>query len=424
MLRVPRYLECAFVCIALWFFIGNPINLLVNGAGGGQLVDVTYRQSSPILPLFSMMIFALCSSIVLFRWKLIASRLKSNLQFVLIVGLMLIIFLSHLWSGYPNISLRRSILLIGVSELAVLFSVGFSIKQQLRFLVIALCINVFLCFVFGLLLPKYGIMHAPPHTGAWRGVYTHKNKLGSQMALTTGILLVAQYSNLFKGKTVLLTRLSMCLSIFLVLAAGSTNGILTTMVMIVSFLICNILKLSYRSMVIAISFILLIAGSFSLFIQTNADAFFGLFGKGSDLTGRDEIWPALWHMISQKPLLGYGYKGFWGPVGGPADYVRDVAGWAVPNAHNGFFELFLSVGWIGGILFISSFLIAAIRSLQMVRLTKENYAIFPVLVVIFLILSNLTESNLFQLDTWIFYIWASLSPVPIVANHLEKMRNA
>ena len=173
-------------------------------------------------------------------------------------------------------------------------------------------------------------------------------------------------------------------------------------------------------MVIAVSSIIFITSSFSLYMQANADVIFGLFGKGSDLTGRDDIWPALWHMVSQKPLLGYGYKGFWGPFGGPADFVRQIAGWPVPNAHNGYIEIFLAVGWIGAILFFSNFLITTVKSLQMERLTKENYSIFPVIFLVFMVLSNLTESNLFQFDTWILYVWASLSPLQVAATYFES----
>ena len=266
-------------------------------------------------------------------------------------------------------------------------------------------------------------MHLAPHTGAWRGVHTHKNKLGAQMALTTVFLLITQYTDVFRGKAKLAITGSMVLSAFLVVAAQSTTGLLATATMTLTFFVCNALKLNYRSMVVAVSSITLTAGIAISYIQTNADTLLGAFGKGTDLSGRNDIWPALFHMISQKPFLGYGYKGFWGPYGAPADIVRQIAGWPVPNAHNGFIEVLLALGWIGGLLFFSNFLITFVKSIQLIRLTKKSYAIYPVVMLVFLTLSNLTESNLFVGDAWILYVWVSLSSVQIISTWSEESSN-
>ncbi|MEA5467101.1 O-antigen ligase family protein [Leptothoe sp. PORK10 BA2] len=422
MLRIPRYLEYVFVCFGLWFFLGNPIHL-ITGGGAGQLVDLSEADSNFLLPGISTALHAVSCLGILLRWKMIVTRLKSSPQALLLIVFLLLVVLSSNWSVFPNISSRRSILLIGATAFSAYFSLSFSFKQQVKFLIIALCINTVVCFLFGVLLPKYGIMHDAPHTGAWRGVYTHKNKLGAQMALTTVFLLITQYTEIFRGRAKLAISGSMVLSAFLVVAATSTTGLLATATMTLTFFVCNALMLSYRSMVVAVSSITLTAGLGIFYIQTNADAFFGAFGKGTDLSGRSDIWPALFHMISQKPFLGYGYNGFWGPYGAPADIVRQIAGWPVPNAHNGFIEVLLNLGWIGGILFFSSFLITFLRSLQLIRMTKKSYAIYPAVMMVFLILSNITESNLFVGDSWILYIWASLSSIQILSKWSDDNSN-
>lgn len=422
MLKIPRYLEYAFVCFGLWFFLGNPINLIDSG-GGGQLVDLSTVKSNFLLPGISTAIHAASCLGILLRWKMILTRLKSSPKSLLLVVFLLLIVLSSNWSVFPNVSSRRGILLIGATAFSAYFSLSFSFKQQLRLLVTALCINTLVCFLFGVLIPKYGVMHLAPHTGAWRGVHTHKNKLGAQMALTTVFLLITQYTDVFRGKAKLAITGSMVLSAFLVVAAQSTTGLLATATMTLTFFVCNALKLNYRSMVVAVSSITLTAGIAISYIQANADTLLGAFGKGTDLSGRNDIWPALFHMISQKPFLGYGYKGFWGPYGAPADIVRQIAGWPVPNAHNGFIEVLLALGWIGGLLFFSNFLITFVKSIQLIRLTKKSYAIYPVVMLVFLTLSNLTESNLFVGDAWILYVWVSLSSVQIISTWSEESSN-
>ena len=419
MLRLPRYLEYIFVCFALWFFLGNPINLITSG-GAGQLVDVYTENSNFLLPGISMAIYATSFALLLFRWKLILNRLSSSPQAILLIVFLFFILASSQWSFRPSMTSRRSILLMGSTALAVFFSFSFSFKQQLRFLAIALGINVVICFIFGLLLPEYGIMHDGVHAGAWRGVHTHKNKLGSQMALTTVLLLTTQYSHLFKRRASLFLNGTILLSTFLVVASKSTTGLLATAAMTLTFFICNTLRLSYRYMVIGVSSIVLAVGAASIYIQANADELLGLFGKTTGLSGRDEIWPGVWHMISRRPFLGYGYEGFWGTAGGPADLLRQIVGWPAPNAHNGFLEILLAVGWIGGFFFFVSFFITIVKSFQLVRMSKQSYAIYPVLIIVFLILGNMTESNFFNHDVWILYIWASLSSTQIMTTFLEE----
>ncbi len=419
MLRIPRIIEYIFVSFGLWFFLGNPINLITSG-GAGQLVDVSEANSNFLLPTLSMLFYMVATVGLLLRWKLILARLRSSPQSLLLIIFLILVFLSPEWSARPNISSRRSILFLGATSFSIFFSLSFTFKQQLRFLTIALCLNTVVCFLFGVLIPKYGIMHVPPHTGAWRGVYTHKNKLGAQMALTTIFLLTTQYIDLFKNRWRQIIKFVMLLSTFLVIASQSTTALLASVTMALTFFICNTLKLNYRYMVITISTIILLAGTASVYIQANANDLLGIFGKGTDLSGRDELWPAVWHMISLRPFLGYGYEGFWGPAGGPADLLRQLVGWPAPNAHNGFLEILLSVGWIGGMIFFISFFITTVKSIQLVRITKQSYAICPVIILVFLTLSNMTESNLFIRDSWILYVWTSLSSIQILSTWSEQ----
>ena len=143
MIKIPRYLEIAFFCFALWFFIGNPINLINKGVDMGQVsVDNRYRSSNSLFPAISMLLYLLSSGVLVYRWKLILSRLRSNPQFLLLLTFVCLICISYWWSYYPNITSRRSILFAGSTILSVVFSLGFSFKEQIRILAIALCINV------------------------------------------------------------------------------------------------------------------------------------------------------------------------------------------------------------------------------------------------------------------------------------------
>jgi exopolysaccharide production protein ExoQ len=82
-------------------------------------------------------------------------------------------------------------------------------------------------------------------------------------------------------------------------------------------------------------------------------------GRDSTLTGRTDMWPVLLALAS-NPLLGAGFQSFW--LGD-----RLIQMWALfpnfrPNqAHNGYIEMYLNLGWVGVLLFICV-LVSAFRT--------------------------------------------------------------
>jgi O-antigen ligase len=64
-----------------------------------------------------------------------------------------------------------------------------------------------------------------------------------------------------------------------------------------------------------------------------------MLNRSSDLTGRGEIWAIVIPMAMKNPMLGYGFGGF------SNDEMRAVL--AAPNAHNGYLESILNIGFLG-----------------------------------------------------------------------------
>jgi O-antigen ligase len=75
------------------------------------------------------------------------------------------------------------------------------------------------------------------------------------------------------------------------------------------------------------------------------------------LTGRTELWEALDDYMEKRPLMGYGYGGFWTPA--RVENVSEGQGWGVgvPDAHSLYYDLVLNVGLIGA----GAYLVAAAR---------------------------------------------------------------
>jgi O-antigen ligase len=74
-------------------------------------------------------------------------------------------------------------------------------------------------------------------------------------------------------------------------------------------------------------------------------AVLGLLGRDATLTGRTDIWKAVLSFHT-NPLIGTGYESFW--LGGRIDRVGTILGYkGIAEAHNGYLQIYLDLGWIG-----------------------------------------------------------------------------
>lgn len=72
-----------------------------------------------------------------------------------------------------------------------------------------------------------------------------------------------------------------------------------------------------------------------------------LYGDSS-FTGRQTIWDYAATEIARRPLFGWGYQSFW-LVGPDGPSIVNGPGWVktMPNAHNGYYDTLLEMGYIG-----------------------------------------------------------------------------
>ena len=89
----------------------------------------------------------------------------------------------------------------------------------------------------------------------------------------------------------------------------------------------------------------------------------------STMTSRIPVWNELIHYIGERPLLGYGYQGFW--AGDRLNQFAESLGWAAQSSHNAYLETILSVGLIGGTLHILIVIFGVFRSSRYYRDTAD-----------------------------------------------------
>jgi O-antigen ligase len=83
------------------------------------------------------------------------------------------------------------------------------------------------------------------------------------------------------------------------------------------------------------------------------------FGRNSTLTGRTDLWKALTAMDTH-PWFGTGFESFW--LGNRLEYLWSMFPWQPNEAHNGYLEVYLNLGWVGVIL-LANVLVVGYRHL-------------------------------------------------------------
>jgi len=140
-------------------------------------------------------------------------------------------------------------------------------------------------------------------------------------------------------------------------------------------------------------------------------------GRNSDLTGRTEIWNVLIPM-SPNPVVGAGFESFW--LGDRLFEVRQAfRGNPLNEAHNGYIEIYLNLGWIGlgllAVLLISGYRRAA--AAFRLEPTLGNLLLAYVCVSV---VYSVTEAGFRMLDPiWIFLLLAIVASSAVTARVIQ-----
>jgi len=137
-------------------------------------------------------------------------------------------------------------------------------------------------------------------------------------------------------------------------------------------------------------------------------------GRNQTLTGRTDIWAAVIPM-APNPLVGAGFESFWLNPRVQARLLELFPGLPLNEAHDGYIEVYLELGWVGlgliGLIFISGYRRSVIAF-------RRSPALGGLLVAYILsaIIYSVTEAGFRMLDPiWIFSLLAVIEASSIAA---------
>lgn len=400
--KLLEKLEWVFGFFALQLSSGTVLNTLVSGAEGGD---------SPVLQAVWFGIYIISFCLILTRKEQFITVINRDKLLLLLVG---IAVFSYHWSAIPALTLRRGVALIGTTLFGVYLATRYSPGQILRLLVWTLSIGALLSTVLALALPSYGVS-----LGAWRGIYLHKNLMGRLMGLNVVFLLLLN-SSIRRYRW--LVWAGIALSAGLVVLSTSKGALVYCLALVLVLPFYKSLQLKFTLAVPFLIILILVNASVAVGILDNLEFIVvEKLGKDLSFTGRTVLWELVIEMIKQHPLLGYGYSAFWRGLAGPSAYVVTAAQWTAPHAHNGFLDLLLNVGLLGGTVFILGFVVNVIRSIIWLRFTKKVEDIWPLLFLTATLLYNLAESTLIERHhfLWIVYVVTVFS-IPVQFFRFKK----
>lgn len=430
------HLEYIFAILSLILYTEGVFHVIAIGGVSEGEIGSTLAVTESDRFLFAKILYPLTYIIAILllprtigKISQIFVALSKSTHILLLVGLAII---SVTWSELPEVTISRVAALIGTTIFGIYLANRYTLKEQIvllghTFLAIAL-----LSIVFAIALPQYGVMSGI-HEGAWRGIYCHKNQFGRLMTLGIIVFLMQPQPQVPKSQQrkspksrrrlsdemslrmrrmnffqTLFKYLGLVLSLALLVLSRSSGAILNLIILTILLAIFKIGRLRYDWKFFAIISSLVAFSILLTIFVPNPEAIFASLGKSSDLTGRGDLWGILVDMLSKNTLLGFGYGAFWEKYG---SIVAIDAGWAAPDAHNGFIDLMLSVGLVGLGLFALGYFYTLFKCLARFYADQNDEQLYQTILLVYIAISNFSETGLFACNHifWLLYVTVSCS---------------
>ena len=318
--------------------------------------------------------------------------------------------LSILWSDYSFVAFKHWIK--GIGDFVMIFVVLTDPKPEVALKRLLARVGFLLIPISVLFVKYYPDLGRTYNRWTWRlyvtGVTTNKNTLG-MICLVFGLgflwtFLCAYTSRGDPQRTrQLITHGALLGMVLWLLSIADSATSLACFLIAGSLLVLTHLtritrKPSVLHLVVAI---VIIVPLFALFLDSGGDLVQSV-GRDPTLTGRREIWHVV-EDLTANPLLGTGYESFW--LGDRLQKIWSVMP-GIQEAHNGYLEVFLNLGWIG-IALLSMLIVTGYRNIMLALKRGEDAASLKLAYFVVGLVYSLSEAGFrMMLPVWFFFLFA------------------
>lgn len=340
-----------------------------------------------------------------------------------LVALLSLACVSCLWAELPGLVLRRSLGIVGTTVFGLVMATTLDFEEQLGVLRRVARVTAALSYIawpLGLAAGESTVIKGYQieiSEGAWRGIFNHKNDLGQMMALA---ILMEWHIPAQTRQAKIFKSIWMCAYAGLLVLSHSVTSLVSVGMAILLLFLFKGFRHQYRVIVPLLLLVTIVGG---LVFAMNTATMTGALGRSADLSGRGDLWHWVALMIARRPVLGYGYSGFWKGASAWSTVVEDHIGWSPVYAHDGYLEIILSLGFVGLGLFLWFVGTGLRRAVHVAKCAESTMDLWPLAFLVFFLIHNLAECTILYQNTleWAVCVATVVGADPRLRSHFAAV---
>lgn len=376
--RLRVRIRALFFAVYIACTLGANAVLLIPFDPSGEIGDNTvFSLSWVLLHLISIVV-------------LLTSKHLRAVPLIIALSIGALIVVSAAWSVSWMDSLVYGTMAAGNIVIACALAAEYSLKQISHLLLRVLTVLV----IAGMLLALVGydqVLDFDPHARdnflggqPIRGFFQHNIMAGFYAA--TGAVLAM---NLLGG-----ARRAVVVGAFVLFAllAGSATGLLLMAAAVVLVPLARLVvpKVPLSGLIAVVGPIVVVLGA--LVWQAWAPVL-ELIGRDPTLTGRTILWDWGLQAIAERPVLGWGFTGYFHSVHGdlPSLYVPQFLGYEISHFHNSYIQTAVDLGVVGLLILVVILLFTTAKSYAHARSTDLDVGLGALMVMVIFLIASPTE---------------------------------
>jgi len=351
-----------------------------------QALEATDQARNAAVNTQAAMVYLLSVACMLPFLKPIWRQLRRNALIFSVLGWAL---LSVIWSDVPSTSavnaMRMAINLILVLYLFERYSANDIQKLILLVGCVAAAGSILMVFVF----PQYGLQSRGLEAlGAWEGIFGQKNICGLEML----ILLLPAFFVKLNGIYARLLRAGYIVTVLIIIAMTRSAGawIVSSLCLGFVVLLKLVTRMPRKDAAVVVVAIAGAAAAAGFMVLANYDTLMYALGKDPTMTGRTVLWAGLVRLAMNRSILGYGYVAFWQGLNGPSRFLALQMNWlGLAGAESGPLEMWLELGIVGLLLYVTVFLRAVKDAIYCVGRGASPAALWYISILFYVLATNI-----------------------------------
>jgi exopolysaccharide production protein ExoQ len=343
----------------IWFVIGcsRPLSAWLNIFGLPVSAPVSVEEGSPLDAWFFFGLI-IAGVYVLNKRQVRLSEIVHNNGWL--IAFLLYCFISIAWSDFPFVAFKRWIKILGHPIMALIVLTEPDLEEAvIRLMKRCAYVVVPVSILFIKYYPKLGRKYDPwSGFAVSTGINTNKNMLGA-VCMILGFFFFwhllqvwrTERNSWRRNELGLIAGFSVGIG-WLFLQAHSATPFISLLIgaLIVVFVGIRFVNKNFVGTYLLAALVLVVAAELVFGISGR---FSESLGRGSSLSGRTLLWSRLLS-VDINPILGTGFESFW--LGKRPQQLEGLF-YFIPNeAHNGYLEIYLTLGLIGLFILIALFI--------------------------------------------------------------------